>query len=371
MMAVTVLATLASTVRPRFPLFLIFSFSSSALPSSASDARSTPFLSTKMEFGNEFDTLSNNVPIILTVETVPSDEKFTESVRGGGEAPFVAVAGAQNVEASAPGTNPSASSAKFSEFLSTEQRRQRLTCGAGKALETIGWLGGTPVPIIPLTSWKLPLLTNQRFPLLPPPTSSSSCSTYLHPYLPFDVPPPAQQMQQSALSQHDGQASREQANSPTIQSPGPRGHTYTNELGGVYVNGRPIPDKIRQQIVDLAGEGMRPCDISRHLLVSYGCVSKILSRFYETGSIKPRARASSRMVPKVLYDKIKLYKEADPSIFAWEIRERLDKCGVCTAATLPSVSTINRVFRAIQSGEDSDGTAGLEGAATEKDEEAE
>uniref|UniRef100_A0A183BXX8 BPTI/Kunitz inhibitor domain-containing protein n=1 Tax=Globodera pallida TaxID=36090 RepID=A0A183BXX8_GLOPA len=62
-----------------------------------------------------------------TFETVPSaaaDEKFTESVRGGGEAPFVAVAGAQNVEASAPETNPSASSAEFSEFLATEQRRQ-------------------------------------------------------------------------------------------------------------------------------------------------------------------------------------------------------------------------------------------------------
>ncbi|KAI3409874.1 Paired box protein Pax-6 [Globodera pallida] len=138
-------------------------------------------------------------------------------------------------------------------------------------------------------------------------------------YLPSDVPPPAvrgtffkclgncfqQQMQQSAPSQHDGQASLEQANSPTIQSPEPRGHTYTNELGGVYVNGRPIPDNIRQQIIDLAEEGMRPCDISRHLLVSNGCVSKIMSRFYDTGSIKPRARASPRVVPKIVYDKIK------------------------------------------------------------------
>uniref|UniRef100_A0A914H973 Paired domain-containing protein n=1 Tax=Globodera rostochiensis TaxID=31243 RepID=A0A914H973_GLORO len=39
-----------------------------------------------------------------------------------------------------------------------------------------------------------------------------------------------------------------------------------------------------------------------------------------------------------------LYKEADPSIFAWEIRERLDKCGVCTAATLPSFGTDGQHF---------------------------
>ncbi len=60
-----------------------------------------------------------------------------------------------------------------------------------------------------------------------------------------------------------------------------------NQLGGVFVNGRPLPDHIRCQIVQMALMGVRPCDISRKLLVSHGCVSKILTRFYETGSIKP------------------------------------------------------------------------------------
>jgi hypothetical protein len=65
------------------------------------------------------------------------------------------------------------------------------------------------------------------------------------------------------------------------------GQAGVNQLGGVFVNGRPLPDQVRRQIVEMALMGVRPCDISRRLLVSHGCVSKILTRFYETGSIKP------------------------------------------------------------------------------------
>ncbi|XP_015372916.1 PREDICTED: paired box protein Pax-9-like [Diuraphis noxia] len=65
------------------------------------------------------------------------------------------------------------------------------------------------------------------------------------------------------------------------------GQAGVNQLGGVFVNGRPLPDYVRRRIVQLALLGVRPCDISRQLLVSHGCVSKILTRFYETGSIRP------------------------------------------------------------------------------------
>ncbi|CAF0943665.1 unnamed protein product [Brachionus calyciflorus] len=70
------------------------------------------------------------------------------------------------------------------------------------------------------------------------------------------------------------------------------GQAGVNQLGGVFVNGRPLPDHVRRQIVEMALTGVRPCDISRRLLVSHGCVSKILTRFYETGSIKPGSVAS-------------------------------------------------------------------------------
>ncbi|BES99014.1 PAX [Nesidiocoris tenuis] len=53
--------------------------------------------------------------------------------------------------------------------------------------------------------------------------------------------------------------------------------------------------------------------------------------------------------PKVatpaVVSKIEHYKRENPTIFAWEIRERLISEGVCTNGTAPSVSSINRILR--------------------------
>lgn len=84
---------------------------------------------------------------------------------------------------------------------------------------------------------------------------------------------------------------------------------------------------MRRKIVELAGSGVRPCMISRQLRVSHGCVSKILNRYQETGSIRPGVIGGSKpkVTPREIEDRIEDLRKANPGIFSWEIREKLIK----------------------------------------------
>jgi len=64
-------------------------------------------------------------------------------------------------------------------------------------------------------------------------------------------------------------------------------------------------------------------------------------RYYETGTIKPRAIGGSkpRVATPGVVGRISEYKRECPSIFAWEIRDRLLADGACTNDNVPSVST--------------------------------
>ncbi|XP_065090733.1 protein gooseberry-neuro isoform X2 [Ochlerotatus camptorhynchus] len=149
-----------------------------------------------------------------------------------------------------------------------------------------------------------------------------------------------------------------------------QGQGRVNQLGGVFINGRPLPNHIRLKIVEMAAAGIRPCVISRQLRVSHGCVSKILNRYQETGSIRPGVIGGSK--PKVatpeVETRIEEMKKMNPGIFSWEIREKLIKtdpsAGYCSAdgglhrqpgadyrcreegvSDPPSVSSISRLLR--------------------------
>jgi hypothetical protein len=82
-------------------------------------------------------------------------------------------------------------------------------------------------------------------------------------------------------------------------------------------------------------------------MVSHGTISKILGRFYDSGTVRPGSIGGSK--PKVatpaVVSKIVQYKQQNPTIFAWEIRDRLVEESVCDRDNVPSVSSINRILR--------------------------
>ena len=101
----------------------------------------------------------------------------------------------------------------------------------------------------------------------------------------------------------------------------------------------------------MAELGIRPCDISRQLKVSHGCISKLLSKYNDTGSFEPgRAqRKTSRDVSTEVKNKIEEYRRAAPGIFSWEVKEKLVADGLCTKETLPPLTVISRMLRRVKS----------------------
>ncbi|NXI35673.1 PAX3 protein, partial [Galbula dea] len=128
----------------------------------------------------------------------------------------------------------------------------------------------------------------------------------------------------------------------------PLGQGRVNQLGGVFINGRPLPNHIRHKIVEMAHHGIRPCVISRQLRVSHGCVSKILCRYQETGSIRPGAIGGSK--PKVSREKPweRGPAGAKPAVVGLGFAATAGGCwgkGWSLLCAPPKVSSISRILR--------------------------
>ena len=113
------------------------------------------------------------------------------------------------------------------------------------------------------------------------------------------------------------------------------------------MNGKPLPKALRIRIIQLARLGVRASDISRQLRISHGCVSKILNKFYETGSIEPGAIPSSksREITPEITKRIEAFILEQPDMFSWEVRDRLILEGVCIKANLPSMEAISQLLK--------------------------
>ncbi|CAD5226749.1 unnamed protein product [Bursaphelenchus xylophilus] len=68
----------------------------------------------------------------------------------------------------------------------------------------------------------------------------------------------------------------------------------TNLYGRPYCPGRPLSMDERYQIIQLFQAGMKVNAISKQLCISHGCVSKIITRFRDTGLLIPSSHAECR-----------------------------------------------------------------------------
>uniref|UniRef100_A0A8C3G2A5 Paired domain-containing protein n=1 Tax=Cyclopterus lumpus TaxID=8103 RepID=A0A8C3G2A5_CYCLU len=106
------------------------------------------------------------------------------------------------------------------------------------------------------------------------------------------------------------------------------GYGGVNQLGGAFINGRPLPNVMRQHRGARATVCARPCEISHHIRVSHGCVIK-MTLYNDTGSIRPG-----------VVQMIQHLKHTNPTMFAWEIRDRLLLERVCNHDVVPSIMSL-------------------------------
>uniref|UniRef100_A0A182VM14 Paired domain-containing protein n=1 Tax=Anopheles merus TaxID=30066 RepID=A0A182VM14_ANOME len=76
----------------------------------------------------------------------------------------------------------------------------------------------------------------------------------------------------------------------------------------------------QHRLLELSRFGLRGYDLAQHMLTQQGAVSKLLGTLRPPGLI---GGSKPKVATPAVVSKIEQYKRENPTIFAWEIRERL------------------------------------------------
>jgi len=116
-------------------------------------------------------------------------------------------------------------------------------------------------------------------------------------------------------------------------------------MGGFYYPGRPLPSHIREEIVTLYNGHMSISKIAKELRISKGSVDKILKHYAVHGTIQPFSCGGKNptLITDDILHVIEIYKLQKPSTSGVEIRQRLIREGIFTAANAPTVRQIQKV----------------------------
>ncbi|XP_055906342.1 paired box protein 6 homolog isoform X2 [Eupeodes corollae] len=160
------------------------------------------------------------------------------------------------------------------------------------------------------------------------------------------IPPPQPPPPSTSLQLSPTVGLSTSSSSSSLPSPG-ASVAAAAAAAGLFPGGTPSPTTLsalvsQHRLLELSRFGLRGYDLAQHMLTQQGAVSKLLGTLRPPGLI---GGSKPKVATPAVVSKIEQYKRENPTIFAWEIRERLISEGVCTNATAPSVSSINRILR--------------------------
>ncbi|VDK41633.1 unnamed protein product [Cylicostephanus goldi] len=108
------------------------------------------------------------------------------------------------------------------------------------------------------------------------------------------------------------------------------------------------PDKSQSSIIALKSIGAVELNTTLHVgfAQAVGEVRPFVTYYLRSDDcIEFLCVGTCKIATNNVVEKIEEYKREQPSIFAWEIRDKLLTDHICSQDTIPSVSSINRVLR--------------------------